>query len=118
MTFLIGPVATACKDKAWAFERVLGHELEPQLYDRTVPFVQSRRDCEELCLEERSFTCRSALYNDDTTECQLSREDRRTLPAFYRRTNNMKMNYLENHCLPGISQIHSFSTCFTFIMLG
>ncbi|KAG8201928.1 hypothetical protein JTE90_027405 [Oedothorax gibbosus] len=97
---LRGPVATACKDKAWAFERVLGHELEAQLYDRTVPFVQSRRDCQELCLEERSFTCRSALYNDDTTECKLSREDRRTLPAFYRRTNNMKVNYLENHCLP------------------
>ncbi|GFY44624.1 uncharacterized protein TNIN_241301 [Trichonephila inaurata madagascariensis] len=97
---LRGPVATACKDRAWAFERVLGHELEAQLYDRTVPFVQSRRDCEELCLEERSFTCRSALYNDDTTECKLSREDRRTLPSFYRRTNNMKVNYLENQCLP------------------
>ncbi|GIY76249.1 uncharacterized protein CEXT_265051 [Caerostris extrusa] len=82
------------------FERVLGHELEAQLYDRTVPFVQSRRDCEELCLEERSFTCRSALYNDDTTECKLSREDRRTLPSFYRRTNNVKVNYLENQCLP------------------
>ncbi|KAF8763888.1 hypothetical protein HNY73_022022 [Argiope bruennichi] len=97
---LRGPVATACKDKAWAFERVLGHELEAQLYDRTVPFVQSRRDCEELCLEERSFICRSALYNDDTTECKLSREDRRTLPSFYRRTNNVKVNYLENQCLP------------------
>ncbi|XP_071035192.1 uncharacterized protein [Parasteatoda tepidariorum] len=97
---LRGPVATACKDRAWAFERVLGHELEAQLYDRTVPFVQSRRDCEELCLEERSFICRSALYNDDTTECKLSREDRRTLPSFYRRTNNVKVNYLENQCLP------------------
>ena len=66
---------------------------------KTLNFVQSRRDCEEYCLQEREFPCRSALYNDETTECRLSPEDRRTSPGNYYRSRSMKVNYLENQCV-------------------
>uniref|UniRef100_T1JZ41 ZP domain-containing protein n=1 Tax=Tetranychus urticae TaxID=32264 RepID=T1JZ41_TETUR len=102
---LRGPeVATMCQDKFWAFERVIGYELTPLLYERVYHFVQSRRYCEEYCLQEKLFVCRSALYNDETTECKLSREDRRTKPANYIRNQNPKINYLENQCIRSHSQ--------------
>jgi len=103
---LRGPeIMSMCQDKYWAFERVIGYELTSLLYERIYHFVQSRRYCEEYCLQEKLFTCRSALYNDDTTECKLSREDRRTKPANYILNSNPKINYLENQC------IRSHSVC-------
>ena len=35
--------------------------------------VPNRRDCEELCLSEAAFPCRSADYNILTLACALSR---------------------------------------------
>lgn len=97
---LRGPdVATMCQDKYWAFERVIGYELTLELYEQVYHFVQSRRYCQEYCLQEKLFVCRSALYNDETTECKLSREDRRTKPANYIRNQNPKISYLENQCI-------------------
>ena len=87
------------------FLSVLGYELAPVLYVKTLNFVQSRRDCEEYCLQEREFPCRSALYNDETTECRLSPEDRRTAPGHYYRSRSVKINYLENQC------VRAHSTC-------
>ncbi|RWS11638.1 uncharacterized protein B4U79_13044 [Dinothrombium tinctorium] len=92
-------IMSMCQDKYWAFERVIGHEMTPVMYERVYTFVQSRRDCEEYCLQEKIFICRSALYNDETTECKLSREDRRSRPANYVRNNNPKISYLENQCI-------------------
>ncbi|XP_022243343.1 uncharacterized protein LOC106460834 [Limulus polyphemus] len=96
---LRGQAAMACQGKAWAFERVLGYEMSPHLYERSIPLVQSRRDCEESCLNQVSFTCRSAFYNEETTECKLCREDRRTRPTDYKPNNNIKISYLENQCI-------------------
>ena len=59
--------------------------------------VASRRDCEEYCLRERGFTCRSAEYNSVTYECVLSRETRRTKPGNMRAARNV--DYLENGCI-------------------
>lgn len=73
--------------------------MAPVLYVKTLNFVQSRRDCEEYCLQEREFPCRSALYNDETTECKLSPDDRRTSPGHYYRSRSIKVNYLENQCV-------------------
>lgn len=58
-----------------------------------------------VCIRPQDFICRSALYNDETTDCKLASEDRRTRPANYVRNNNHKINYLENQC------IRSHSTC-------
>ena len=72
-----------------------------QGYDeRVIANVPSRRDCEELCLRERGFKCRSAGYNTVTLECALCPETRRTKPDAYRPSANVE--YLENQCIkPG-----------------
>ena len=61
------------QDKAWAFERVVGMDLKGH-EDRMVSNVPSRRDCEELCLREKAFKCRSAVYNTVSLDCALSRQ--------------------------------------------
>ncbi|XP_076348052.1 uncharacterized protein LOC143245579 [Tachypleus tridentatus] len=100
---LRGQKIGTCENKAWAFERVLGYMLSPGLYEKIIQFVQSRRDCEEMCLNEQSFHCRSALYDSDSTECKLSKDSRRTKPNNYQPTNNRRINYLENECINVIS---------------
>jgi hypothetical protein len=94
-------IMSMCQDKYWIFERVIGYELAPRLYDKSLKFVQSRRDCEEYCLEEKQFQCRSALYNDETFDCKLSRYDRRLAlqEGGYYRNFNVRMSYLENNCI-------------------
>lgn len=47
---------TVC-NRAWSFERVQGYELETLAKRRRR--VANRQACEELCLGEREFTCRS-----------------------------------------------------------
>ncbi|OQR73434.1 hypothetical protein BIW11_09734, partial [Tropilaelaps mercedesae] len=96
---LRGNFATACQGKAWAFERVLGMELVPTLYEKSFSHVLSRRDCEEHCLNEQTFNCRSAVYFDDSAECRLSRHDRRTQADGVIKTSNPRINYLENQCI-------------------
>ncbi|XP_067124590.1 uncharacterized protein [Centruroides vittatus] len=97
---LRGTQAEACKNKAWAFERVPAFELEESLYDRHIPNVQNRSECEELCLREITFVCRSAFYHEDDLICKLSREDRRTQSQKYHTNNNIRTSYLENSCIP------------------
>lgn len=94
-------IMSMCQDKFWIFERVVGYELAPRLYDKSLKFVQSRRDCEEYCLEEKQFQCRSALYNDETSDCKLSRYDRRLAlqEGAYYGNYNTRVSYLENNCV-------------------
>lgn len=94
-------IMSMCQDKYWIFERVIGYELAPRLYEKSLKFVQSRRDCEEYCLEEKQFQCRSALYNDEVSECKLSKYDRRiaTQEGGYYRNFNARISYLENQCI-------------------
>ena len=47
---------TVCS-RAWSFERVQGYELDTLAKRRRR--VASRQACQELCLGEREFTCRS-----------------------------------------------------------
>ena len=59
--------------------------------------VPTRRDCEELCLRERSFQCKSAEFDTVALTCTLSRESRRTKPKSFRDARNV--DYLENGCM-------------------
>ncbi|XP_035231145.1 uncharacterized protein LOC118203012, partial [Stegodyphus dumicola] len=97
---LQGPEAQTCSDKAWAFERALGYELADNLYQKTINKVETRTSCIQLCLSEREFTCKSARYDEDSGECKLSPSDRRTEPMKYYRSQNARVSYLENSCLP------------------
>lgn len=85
-----------CRDKAWAFERVPDRMLQG-FDDKDFPNVPTRRDCEELCLRERAFECKSAEYDTVALTCTLSRESRRSKPKAFRDARNME--YLENACM-------------------
>ena len=85
-----------CRDRAWSFERVPDRMLQGH-DDEEFSNVPTRRDCEELCLRERSFQCRSAEYDTVALTCTLSRETRRTKPKAFRTARNV--DYLENGCI-------------------
>ncbi|GAB6026964.1 hypothetical protein CHUAL_013634 [Chamberlinius hualienensis] len=85
-----------CRGKAWTFERVPNHELIG-FDDKIVKSVQNRQECEEICLQEQSFECRSAEFVYGTSQCRLSAYDRRDKAYAFRQTTN-KVDYLENVC--------------------
>ena len=62
---------TVCS-RAWSFERVQGYELDtlPKRRRR----VASRQACEELCLGEREFTCRSVSFSKKKLFKKISTE--------------------------------------------
>lgn len=64
---------TMCGDRLWAFERVVGAFLE-DFDDREERNVQTKTECEKLCLFETSFTCRYEFerYNTNIVTCLLS----------------------------------------------
>lgn len=57
-------LSTAPCEKAWTFERVMGRELKG-FDNRVLSGVAGRLRCQELCLKERSFVCRSGLLTFD-----------------------------------------------------
>lgn len=91
-----------CSSKLWTFSRTLGARLPPEMYVKSVEHVQSRRDCEVLCLNERSFHCLSAVYDENTIECKLSNQ-RRNYDVNLTVDDNLKVSYLENQCAKPIN---------------
>lgn len=61
--------------------------------------VANRTECEDKCLGEFSFVCRSATYDSALRTCSLSRFTRRTHPELLEDDHNA--DYLENTCLNG-----------------
>ena len=57
ITILVSQFNSLCGDRQWAFERVIGATL--QGFDELEQAnVQSRADCQRLCLEQTAFVCR------------------------------------------------------------
>ncbi|KAG9508793.1 Peroxisome biogenesis factor 1, partial [Fragariocoptes setiger] len=95
----------AC-ERAWLFERVpsaqlVGHDT------RIINEVSTRLKCQELCLNERDFRCKSGEYDNLNLQCRLSVEDRHTQPQAFRSAMS-NIDYFENQC--GIDNAH----CDTF----
>ena len=88
---------SASCEKAWIYERSVGYLLEGY-DDRVIAEVNSRRECEELCLIETEFVCASAEYFYSKFECRLSKETRRSKPASFR-AGTEDVDYLENQCI-------------------
>ncbi|RWS22945.1 uncharacterized protein B4U80_07016 [Leptotrombidium deliense] len=85
-------------ERAWTFERVIGRELKG--FDkRIIVSIGSRLQCQELCLREQSFSCRSGEYDYVNQECRLSSEDRRTQPEAFSIASST-VDYFENQCAP------------------
>ena len=55
--FIVSNSNTVCGDRLWTFERVIGATLQG-FDDTEQTSVQSRSDCQRLCLEQTNFVCR------------------------------------------------------------
>ncbi|GFW24305.1 uncharacterized protein TNCV_605541 [Trichonephila clavipes] len=84
-------------NRLWTFERVIGYEISG-FDDRTIPGVNSRLQCQDLCLREKGFTCRSGEYDYAFQQCRLSSEDRRSQPSSFRPAFG-DVDYFENQCV-------------------
>ncbi|XP_076029180.1 uncharacterized protein LOC143018026 [Oratosquilla oratoria] len=84
-------------NRAWDFERVVGYELEG--YTKKTLLVSSRIECEEICLIESEFPCRSANFNNVTGECRISDMDRHTSVGTGAFKAGDNTEYLESNCV-------------------
>ncbi|XP_066149792.1 uncharacterized protein [Euwallacea fornicatus] len=96
--FVKSCLKTEC-NKLWVFEAVRGATLVGN--DTRILGIQniSRRECEQKCLEERGFQCRSIKFkisfnymtqhhNEAVGKCTLSSADRHLNPMAYRVSTN------------------------------
>lgn len=68
--------------------------------DKILTNISSKLQCQRHCLNEKEFSCRSAEYNYDKQICLLSRNDRRSLPEAFKKSNE-NVDYFENQCISG-----------------
>ena len=78
----------------WTFERFVDKELRSNVRD-TIRDV-TKTECEDLCLSENRFDCRSASYDHLRNECHLSADDRHINPDSF--VAKAGTDYLENQC--------------------
>ena len=80
--------------KSWTFERVVDMELTGYIKE-TVRGI-TKTECQDRCLSENAYTCKSASYDHMRNECHLSTEDRFTQPKSF--LPKQGTDYLENQC--------------------
>ncbi|XP_038211604.1 uncharacterized protein LOC119832073 [Zerene cesonia] len=86
-----------CPSRRYVFERHARKRLKLPPSDLKEIMVANRTECEDKCLGEFSFVCRSATYDSALRTCSLSRFTRRTHPELLEDDHNA--DYLENTCL-------------------
>ncbi|XP_022252167.1 uncharacterized protein LOC111087954, partial [Limulus polyphemus] len=91
----------SCKQH-WAFDVVPGIRLVEQ-EDKVVPDIGNEDRCIKACSIEKSFVCRSAIYDFSTNDCVLSMHDRRAAPEAFKMFSE-EVDYLENQCVSEPSQ--------------
>ncbi|XP_037812213.1 uncharacterized protein LOC119603977 [Lucilia sericata] len=86
-----------CPSRSYVFERHPRKKLKLPISDIKEITAANRSDCEDKCLNEFSFVCRSANFDSTMRSCTLSRFTRRTHPELLEDDPNS--DYLENTCL-------------------
>ncbi|XP_072942408.1 uncharacterized protein nompA isoform X2 [Epargyreus clarus] len=86
-----------CPSRRYVFERHARKRLKLPPSDLKEIMVANRTECEDKCLGEFSFVCRSATFDSALRTCSLSRFTRRTHPELLEDDHNA--DYLENTCL-------------------
>ncbi|CAB4063246.1 unnamed protein product [Lepeophtheirus salmonis] len=78
----------------WTYERFVNKELkvDPKKIQRDV----SKNECEDLCLSESSFVCKSANYDHVRRDCFLLNVDRFEIDQSLQ--SKQGVDYLENQC--------------------
>ncbi|KAJ8980671.1 hypothetical protein NQ317_013283 [Molorchus minor] len=85
-----------CPNRRYTFERHPRKKLKLSA-DFKEMTAANRSECEDKCLNEFSFVCRSATYDAVMRTCTLSRFTRRTHPELL--VDDPESEYLENTCL-------------------
>lgn len=93
-------MTTQCSNRLYVFERIPSYHFEGT-DDKEVSAV-NRTDCEDKCLNEHAFPCRSASFDRKASKCRLSKETRYMFPKGFKVDPNS--DYMENMCLPSKSQ--------------
>ncbi|BES89924.1 PAN_AP [Nesidiocoris tenuis] len=86
-----------CPSRHYVFERHTRKKLKLAVSDIKEVIAVNRTDCEDRCLNEFNFVCRSATYDATARTCWLSRFTRRSHPQLLEDDPNS--DYLENTCL-------------------
>ncbi|XP_065219533.1 uncharacterized protein LOC135845021 isoform X2 [Planococcus citri] len=86
-----------CPNRHYVFERHARKKLKLALADAKEVIAVNRTDCEDRCLNEFTFVCRSATYDTQARTCTLSRFTRRSHPELLE--DDLTSDYLENTCL-------------------
>ncbi|XP_022646313.1 uncharacterized protein LOC111264099 isoform X3 [Varroa jacobsoni] len=96
-----GKLQSECPNRLYVFDRTPGYRFE-SAGDKEV-IASNRTECEDKCLNEILFACRSASYNRQRQTCRLSSETRYMNPRGFRQ--DLQSDYMENLCLPTGSQM-------------
>ncbi len=97
-------VSTQCSNRLYIFERIPSYKFEGT-DDKEIQ-TTNRTECEDKCLNEHSFVCRSITFNRKTSKCKMSKETRYTNPKGFKVDPNC--DYMENMCLPSMTTKHIF----------
>ncbi|KAJ1525654.1 hypothetical protein ONE63_008872 [Megalurothrips usitatus] len=90
-------VERECPNRRYVFERHPRKSLRLPQADVKEVAATNRTDCEDRCLNEFSFVCRSATFDATARTCSMSRFTRRTHPDLL--VDAPAADYLENTCL-------------------
>lgn len=84
-----------CPNRAYVYERISSFKLD----DPNAKEIEAidKSDCENKCLTEKLFTCRSASFDSTAKKCYLSQQNRHVSPSRFKAESNYE--YLENMCL-------------------
>lgn len=88
-----------CPNRRYVFERHPRKALRLAQADVKEVAATNRSDCEDRCLNEFSFVCRSATFDSSARTCSMTRFTRRTHPDLL--VDAPSADYLENTCLNG-----------------
>ena len=109
VTFFLFSTATGrviqsrCANKVYVFNRVpkLKFIQDWELGNSVISVfdVKSRQDCQDLCLAQTQFPCRSASFQLSTSQCYLNEVTQESQP--WRAQPDQDFDYLENVCLSG-----------------
>lgn len=86
-----------CINKHYVFDRMPDFKFIPKVNKQIN--VQSREECQDLCLAETTFMCRSATFDSALSICYLTESNKDLDPNYL--SAEKGFDYMENVCLHG-----------------
>lgn len=90
-----------CPNRPFVYERIPNYKLINTDEKNKEIEVVDRIDCQNKCLMEQEFTCRSSSFKLSDRKCFLSTQNRHVVPMEFK--EDPEFEYLENMCLKSLS---------------